>query len=117
VTLLDTVLRFLLGGAIVSAFAIAGELFTPKTFAGIFGAAPSVALATLSMAYVSQGGAFVAEEARGMILGAVAFVAYATVSMLAVRRPGTRVWLDAIASWLLWLAVAFSLFGLWRRWA
>jgi len=32
----------------VSAFAVIGDLFKPKSFGGLFGAAPSVALATLA---------------------------------------------------------------------
>jgi len=40
-------IRFLVGGAVVSAFAIIGDLLKPKSFAGLFGAAPLVALATL----------------------------------------------------------------------
>jgi hypothetical protein len=34
-------IRFVLGGLIVSAFAVVSEMFKPKTFAGLFGAAPS----------------------------------------------------------------------------
>ena len=37
--------RFLVGGALVSAFAMLGDILRPKSFAGLFGAAPSVALA------------------------------------------------------------------------
>lgn len=33
--------RFFIGGAVVSAFAIVGDLLKPKSFAGPFGAAPS----------------------------------------------------------------------------
>ena len=40
-------IRFLIGGAVVSSFALLGEVFRPKTFAGLFGAAPSIALASL----------------------------------------------------------------------
>jgi hypothetical protein len=40
-------IRFLVGGAVVSVFAVIGDLLKPKSFAGLFGAAPSVALATL----------------------------------------------------------------------
>jgi hypothetical protein len=47
--------RFIIGGAIVSAFASIGDLLKPKSFAGLFGAAPSVALATLAMTIVSDG--------------------------------------------------------------
>jgi hypothetical protein len=45
----DIVIRFLLDGVIVSLFAVLGDLFRPKSFAGLFGAAPSVALATLAL--------------------------------------------------------------------
>ena len=45
----ETLLRFFIGGAVVSAFALLGDLFKPKSFAGLFGAAPSVALATLGL--------------------------------------------------------------------
>jgi hypothetical protein len=38
--------RFLIGGMVVSAFAILADMLKPKSFAGLFGAAPSVALAT-----------------------------------------------------------------------
>ena len=39
----EIILRFILGGAIVSAFAAMGDMLKPKSFAGLFGAAPSVA--------------------------------------------------------------------------
>ena len=42
-------IRFLVGGAVVSVFALIGDLVKPKSFAGLFGAAPSVALATLGL--------------------------------------------------------------------
>lgn len=106
----ELALRFGLGGAIVSGFALLGEPFAPKTFAGIFGAAPSVALATLALAFATRGPAFVAAETRSMMLGAVACVAYSTVSMLLIERAGLPVWLGAIATWFVWGAVAF---GLW----
>ena len=43
----ELLIRFLIGGLIVSVFAVSGDILRPKTFAGIFGAAPSVALASL----------------------------------------------------------------------
>ncbi len=44
--------RFLVGGIVVSAFAVLGDVLRPKSFAGLFGAAPSLALATLSLAFL-----------------------------------------------------------------
>ena len=44
----ELVIRFVVGGAIVSLFAVLGDVVCPKTLSGVFGAAPSVALATLA---------------------------------------------------------------------
>ena len=49
----EYVVRFLIGGLAVSSFAILGDLLRPKSFAGLFGAAPSVALATLGSLWCS----------------------------------------------------------------
>jgi hypothetical protein len=56
------VFRFLVGGAVVSLFAILGDLLKPKTFAGLFGAAPSVALATLGLTIVKDGKLYASRE-------------------------------------------------------
>jgi hypothetical protein len=45
--LLEYLLRFIAGAIAVSAFAAFGDALRPKSFAGLFGAAPSVALATI----------------------------------------------------------------------
>jgi len=50
----EYLVRFFLGGLVVSAFAISATSCA-KSFAGLFGAAPSVALATLGMAVVQHG--------------------------------------------------------------
>ena len=74
---MDLVVRFLVGGALVSLFALIGDVLKPKGFAGLFGAAPSVALASLGLTIAAQGRLYAAIEARSMILGAVAFLMYA----------------------------------------
>jgi MFS family permease len=43
---MEYLLRFFIGGIIVSAFAIVSDIFRPRTFSGLFGAALTVALAT-----------------------------------------------------------------------
>ena len=53
---MEYVIRFLAGGIVVSAFALLGDILRPKSFAGLFGAAPSVGLATLTLALLKQGG-------------------------------------------------------------
>lgn len=59
--------RFIVGGVVVSLFAVIGDVFKPKSLAGIFGAAPSVAIATLGLTIISNGKAYAAFEARSMI--------------------------------------------------
>jgi hypothetical protein len=48
---MEGLLRFLAGGVVIAAFAGVGEVVKPKTLAGIFGAAPSVSLVTLAVAF------------------------------------------------------------------
>ena len=115
-TLLEEfLLRFLIGGALVSAFAVLGDLFKPKTFAGLFGAAPSIALATVVLTINTEGAAYVATEARSMVAGAVAFFIYAScASWLLVRYKFPA--LAATSSMILvWLAVALGLWVVWLR--
>jgi uncharacterized membrane protein (GlpM family) len=51
----EILIRFLIGAVVVSVFAVLGDLFKPKSFAGIFAAAPSVALATLFLPVAKEG--------------------------------------------------------------
>jgi hypothetical protein len=84
--LAEIIERFLIGGVIVSLFAVLAEIFRPKSFAGIFGAAPSIALATIGITIAGHGRAYAAIEARSMIYGSIAFLLYAScVSLLLLR--------------------------------
>ncbi len=106
----ELVLRFLIGGAVVSFFALIGDLFKPKSFAGLFAAAPSVALATLGIAIVGHGSGYAADEARSMMLGGLAFLVYVFVAgllMLRHKLPAKPVTLLLLPGWV---AVAL---GLW----
>lgn len=107
----ELALKFALGGAIVTLFAVVGEVWKPKTFSGIFGAAPSVALSTLVLAAVQRGPRTVVVQTRAMVFGGVAFVAYAIVLSMVVRRLHLPAWLEAGAAWSLWLAVALGLYA------
>ena len=109
----ELVFRFMIGGALVSVFALLGDLFKPKTFAGLFGAAPSTALATLGLAILRQGPAYAAIEARSMMAGAVAFFLYAEcVSWLMIRRKVQGL-VASSASIVVWAAAAFGLWFVW----
>ena len=52
---------FFVGGVVVSLFAILGDPLKPKSFAGLFGAAPSIAPATLGLTIVTPESGRVAE--------------------------------------------------------
>lgn len=102
--------RILVGGMVVSVFAMLGDLLKPKSFAGLFGAAPSVALATLALTVKQHGATYASVEGRSMILGAVGFLIYASlVSRLMIRKKWAALPTTGLAL-LLWLAVAL---GLW----
>jgi uncharacterized membrane protein (GlpM family) len=108
-------IRFLVGGAVVSVFAVIGDLLKPKSFAGLFGAAPSVALATLGLTIVAEGRSYASIEARSMIAGSVAFFAYASVVSLVMMRYKTQALLSTICAIPLWLGIAFGLCHLWFK--
>lgn len=86
-TMNEFVIRFFVGGIVVSLFAVIGDVVKPKSFAGLFGAAPSVALATLALTISKEGSRYAALEARSMMISALAFFVYASgVSWLMLRR-------------------------------
>ena len=107
--------RFLIGGAVVSVFAILGDLLKPKSFAGLFGAAPSVALATLGLTAASEGVSYAATEARSMVAGAVAFFAYASFVSWVMMHYKLKALFVTICAIPLWLGVAFGLWYLWLK--
>jgi hypothetical protein len=108
----ELAVRFLLGGIVVSLFAAASDVLKPRTLAGIFGAAPSVALASLWLSHRADGAAYVALESRSMIAGAVALLAYTAASSRAIRWTSVSPWASTIGLWALWLVVAFGLWAL-----
>src|SRR5215475_11584438 len=107
--LMEYVIRFLAGGLIVSVFAMIGDVLRPKSFAGLFGAAPSVALVTLSLAFFEHGGAYLATEARSMILGAIAFVIYSLLVCQLLMRARWSAMAATLAAAVAWLGVALGL--------
>lgn len=106
----DLAVRFVVGGLIVSGFALLGNLFRPKSFAGLFGAAPSVALATLTLTVSKEGKTYAATEARSMILGAAALCVYTyVVAQLLARHqiPALRATLYSLP---VWFGVGYGLY-------
>ena len=105
----EVLIRFLIGGLFVSAFAVLGDSLKPKSFAGLFGAAPSVALATLLLTIHSQGAEYATSEAHSLLFGAIAFLVYACVVCQLTIRYKLPAWLAATSSVLVWLIIAFGL--------
>jgi hypothetical protein len=89
-----------------------GSIVKPTSFAGIFSAAPSVALATLTLTIAHQGRFYASIECRSMMAGAVAFWAYSLavsrllmlgrLSVLAATSISMVAWIGAVL--FLWFA-------------
>lgn len=108
-------LRFLIGGLVVSAFAALADVLKPKSFAGLFASAPSVALATITLTVSSDGKSYAANEAHSMIAGAVAFLCYAVLCLQLLARWRWTALRAGTFSLLLWFVVGFSLWLLLLR--
>jgi len=111
----ELIFRFLIGGTLVSAFALVGDAVRPKSFAGLFGAAPSIALATLGLTVATEGRDYAAIEARSMIAGAIAFFIYALIVSKVLMRYKPPALVATSALMLVWLATAFGLWFVWVR--
>ncbi len=111
---MDLVLRFLIGGAVVSAFAMVGDLLKPRSFAGLFGAAPSVALVTLALTVSHDGPAYAQTECRSMLIGAIALGLYAWVVCRLMVRRNVEPLRAALYGIGIWFAAAFGIWGLLR---
>jgi len=96
-------------------FAIFGDILKPKSFAGLFGAAPSVAIATLVLTIVADGKAYAALEARSMVWGAAAFGLYAYGCMRAMAQHGIRAASATIAGLGVWLGCVLGAWFIFLR--
>jgi len=105
-------LRFLAGGAIVSLFAMAGDVIRPKSLAGLFGAAPSVALASLALTIERNGRAYAAQEAGTMLLGSAAFLIYSALASFVLRRYKPSALFTSLILIPVWFAVALGAWAL-----
>jgi uncharacterized membrane protein (GlpM family) len=99
-----------LGGLLVAAFAVVGHVLRPKWFAGLFGAAPSVAVASLAVTVLDKGHHQASLAAYGMLFGSAGFVAFSASARPLLKRLhaavatslGCAVWIVvAVGSYLL----------------
>jgi Protein of unknown function (DUF3147) len=104
----EIILRFFIGGIVVAAFAVIGDVLRPKSFAGLFGAAPSVALASLGLTIARHGGTYAAVECRSMLAGAVALAIYSTLVCGLLMRGRLAPLSATLTAMLAWFAVSFG---------
>jgi hypothetical protein len=84
----------------VVAFALVSEMLSPKRFAGLFSAAPAVAIAGLTIVLLDKGAHTAHEESAGMIAGAAGMIVYAAVVVPLLRRmPAARAAVLALVAW------------------
>lgn len=112
---MEYAIRFAAGGALVCVFAAIGDLLRPKSFAGIFCAAPSVALATLSLTIARQGKSYASIEARSMIIGAFALLTYSYVCVRLMGKYRIHAFRATSAALGVWLACALGIWALVSR--
>jgi Protein of unknown function (DUF3147) len=106
----EMVVRFFVGGLVVSLFSTLADIFRPKSFAGLLGAAPSIALATLGLTILHDGEPYAAFEARSMIFGALGFLIYALLVSCLLRHYRPAAMTAAFVGVPIWFAVSL---GLW----
>ena len=105
----EYVLRFLIGGIAVSGFAMLGDVLRPKSFAGLFGAAPSIALATIGLTASANGTHYAALEARSMIAGAVGFFVFVMCVTRILLRHKIEAGPATLYSLPFWFVVSFAI--------
>jgi len=92
------------GGGLVVAFALLSDVLQPKSFSGLFSAAPSIAMTSLLITAVASGHWKAADAAGGMIAGGVGMVGYCITASVLLGRFGSVA--GSALAWLVWLAVA-----------
>ena len=112
---MEYLIRFLVGGLVVWLFALTGDVLRPKGFAGLFGAAPSVALASLALTLHSLGKPYAALEARSMVAGAVALLLYVLACLYLMVGKSIRAPAAALSALPIWGISALVLWSLLLR--
>ena len=86
-----------------------GDVLRPRSFAGLFGPASSIALATIGLTITNSGAQYASIEARSMVLGAVEFLAYAIVGSYVLARHKPSTLLATIRLMPVWALTSFDL--------
>jgi hypothetical protein len=81
-------------------FAVLSEGLEPKRFAGLFSAAPAVAIAGLAIVLLDKGSHDAHQNALGMLAGSAGMIAYACAAVPLLRRlPADRAAVAALVAW------------------
>jgi len=96
------------GGCLVVAFSMLSDRLKPKTLAGLFSGAPSVALASLALTAVAMGSGKTDVAATSMIAGAVGMVAFCAVAIALEQKVGAIT--SSALAWVSWAAAAGAVF-------
>jgi Protein of unknown function (DUF3147) len=108
-TVAEVMLKALAGGLLVLTFAAIAQVLTPKRFAGIFAAAPSVALGSLIVTVAFSGDKNLPPSGAGMAVGGAAFVVYCLAAVPLVRHFGA--WKGSAAALVMWGITAAAGYG------
>jgi hypothetical protein len=105
--MMEYIVRFLAGGIAVSLFSMMGDVLRPKSFAGLLGAAPSIALVTLALTVSAKG--LDDAAARSMMFGSVALSLYSVGVCHLTGRLRVHALLATALMLPVWLGSAFVL--------
>ena len=84
------------------------DVLKPKAFAGLFSAAPSVAIASLALTAALMTSEKASISALAMMAGAIGMIAFCLVAGLLEKKAGAIV--GAGVAWLSWFATAAIVF-------
>jgi uncharacterized membrane protein (GlpM family) len=99
----------LVGGLLVAAFAVIGQSVRPKSFSGLFSAAPSIALAALAITSLTDGSSAARDQVLAMTFGAVGMVMYCVLAAVVIERSNALI--GSTVAFVAWFGVAgFSYF-------
>ncbi len=88
------------------AFALLSQGLSPKRFAGLFSAAPAVAIAGLTITVLDKGAHDAHLSATGMIAGSAGMIAYAACVVPLLRRlPASHAAFAGMGAWAVTAAI------------
>jgi hypothetical protein len=114
----ELLIRVVVGGLVISAFAVVGDTLKPKPSPASL-AAPRPSPSPRSLSPFGKDVEYVGLEARSMLAGAIALVVYSLLVCRLLLRSHGRAPVSSVvaasASWLVWLAVALGIWSVMLR--